>query len=81
MTTANPDFCLAGGDPFSDHYDGVLDQLAGWRTEPHANLPAHLGGVLDLDRVGIVGHSLGGSTAAQALLNGPSPRYPEVEFR
>lgn len=31
-------------------------------------LPQHLAGTLDLSRIGVLGHSLGGSTAAQAML-------------
>jgi dienelactone hydrolase len=40
----------------------VLDQLTANRS-----LPKGLAGSLDLDRIGMFGHSLGGSTAAQAM--------------
>ncbi|GAA3618081.1 lipase [Nonomuraea rosea] len=42
----------------------VLDQLIANRS-----LPKGLAGSLDLDRIGMFGHSLGGSTAAQAMAN------------
>jgi dienelactone hydrolase len=42
----------------------VLDQLTANRS-----LPQGLAGRLDLDRIGMFGHSLGGSTAAQAMAN------------
>ena len=43
----------------------VLDQLAVWQEEP-----GHfLNGRLDLDRVGFFGHSMGGGTALQTVLN------------
>jgi hypothetical protein len=40
----------------------------------HQPLPAGLAGALDLDRIGMFGHSLGGSTAAQAMAAGPLVR-------
>lgn len=87
-TTADPQFCLAGGDPFSPEGNAVLerlqqtrvadmrfvlDELAAWHRggNPDADgkqLPAMLGRSLDLDRVGMVGHSFGGSTTAQTML-------------
>jgi len=43
----------------------ILDQLAVWQEEP-----GHfLSGRLDLDRVGFFGHSMGGGTALQTVLN------------
>ncbi|MHC8564033.1 hypothetical protein ACW23B_26315 [Streptomyces albidoflavus] len=57
----------------------VLDQLATGR-----GLPEGLGRALDLERVGMYGHSGGGATAAEAmreeLLDGPSAAHPEVRF-
>ncbi|MFC5642167.1 esterase [Kitasatospora cinereorecta] len=47
----------------------VLDQLAGLRHD--ARLPAGLGASLDLDRIGMVGHSGGGSTALQTMHDDP----------
>ncbi|MCX5214786.1 esterase [Kitasatospora sp. NBC_00240] len=59
----------------------VLDRLTALRTGDRAvegpggwgggALPAGLSGVLDLDRVGMVGHSAGGFTAAQAVHDDP----------
>jgi dienelactone hydrolase len=40
----------------------------------HRPLPSGLAGALDLDRVGMFGHSLGGSTTAQAMAAGPEVR-------
>jgi Platelet-activating factor acetylhydrolase, isoform II len=40
----------------------------------HQPLPSGLAGALDLDRVGMFGHSLGGSTTAQAMAAGPEVR-------
>jgi dienelactone hydrolase len=42
----------------------VLDRLAAGRS-----LPRGLADSMDLDRIGVFGHSLGGSTAAQAMAN------------
>ncbi|WP_344641148.1 esterase [Kitasatospora cystarginea] len=47
----------------------VLDQLAGLRHD--AQLPAGLAALLDLDRIGMVGHSGGGSTALQTMHDDP----------
>ncbi|MEU8511661.1 esterase [Kitasatospora sp. NPDC048722] len=47
----------------------VLDQLAGLRHDKQ--LPAGLAGSLDLDRIGMVGHSGGGSTALQTMHDDP----------
>ncbi|MFJ4186634.1 alpha/beta hydrolase family protein [Kitasatospora sp. NPDC089509] len=47
----------------------VLDELSGLRRRP--GLPTGLGGSPDLDRVGMVGHSAGGSTALQAMHDDP----------
>ncbi|SOB85832.1 alpha/beta hydrolase family protein [Streptomyces sp. 1331.2] len=43
----------------------VLDQLAGLGTR--ADLPSGVAGALDLDRIGMVGHSAGGFTALQTM--------------
>ncbi len=44
----------------------ILDQLACWQAEP-----GHfLNGRLDLDRLGIFGHSMGGGAALQTVFNG-----------
>lgn len=50
----------------------VLDQLADLSTgvDPDADghpLPANLAGILDLSKIGMFGHSLGGATAAQVM--------------
>ncbi|MEV6769309.1 hypothetical protein AB0N05_11865 [Nocardia sp. NPDC051030] len=48
----------------------VLDQLAaaaGHSTEAGSELPQHLADDLDLTKVGMFGHSLGGSTTAQTM--------------
>ncbi|MFD8781673.1 alpha/beta hydrolase family protein [Kitasatospora sp. NPDC059599] len=47
----------------------VLDRLAGLRQD--AQLPAGLAASLDLDRIGMVGHSGGGSTALQTMHDDP----------
>ncbi|MER6300454.1 esterase [Kitasatospora sp. NPDC001539] len=47
----------------------VLDQLAGLRCD--RRLPAGLADSLDLDRIGMVGHSAGGSTALQTMHDDP----------
>ncbi|WP_030243971.1 alpha/beta hydrolase family protein [Streptomyces sp. NRRL S-350] len=47
----------------------VLDQLAGLAGRP--GLPAGLAGVLDLDRIGMVGQSAGGFTALQTMHDDP----------
>ncbi|MFF2044382.1 alpha/beta hydrolase family protein [Kitasatospora sp. NPDC058170] len=47
----------------------VLDQLAALRTD--GRLPAGLGASLDLGRIGMVGHSGGGSTAVQTMHDDP----------
>ncbi|MFJ4187187.1 alpha/beta hydrolase family protein [Kitasatospora sp. NPDC089509] len=47
----------------------VLDQLAGLRDD--RRLPAGLGASLDLDRIGMVGHSGGGSAALQTMHDDP----------
>ncbi|MFI5646321.1 alpha/beta hydrolase family protein [Kitasatospora sp. NPDC051705] len=47
----------------------VLDQLPGLCRDP--KLPAGLAASLDLDRIGMVGHSAGGSTALQAMHDDP----------
>ncbi|WP_344335992.1 esterase, partial [Kitasatospora putterlickiae] len=47
----------------------VLDELAALRTD--GRLPAALAGSLDLDRIGMVGHSAGGFTAAQTMHDDP----------
>ncbi|MBD0693403.1 alpha/beta hydrolase family protein [Streptomyces sp. CBMA123] len=47
----------------------VLDQVAGLRYD--GRLPAGLGASLDLDRIGMVGHSGGGSAALQAMHDDP----------
>ncbi|MFF2073526.1 alpha/beta hydrolase family protein [Kitasatospora sp. NPDC058162] len=47
----------------------VLDQLTGLRQD--AQLPAGLGASLDLDRIGMVGHSGGGSAALQTMHDDP----------
>ncbi|MQS10922.1 esterase [Streptomyces kaniharaensis] len=47
----------------------VLDQLTGLRRDPH--LPAGLAASLDLDRIGMVGHSAGGFTAVQTMHDDP----------
>ncbi|MFB7469678.1 alpha/beta hydrolase family protein [Kitasatospora sp. NPDC056184] len=47
----------------------VLDELAALRTD--GRLPAALAGSLDLGRIGMVGHSAGGFTAAQAMHDDP----------
>ncbi|MGK4579522.1 alpha/beta hydrolase family protein [Kitasatospora sp. HPMI-4] len=47
----------------------VLDQLAGLRHDKQ--LPAGLAASLDLDRIGMVGHSGGGSTALQTMHDDP----------
>ncbi len=55
----------------------VLDQLtelATGRTVTETALPPHLAGNLDLSRVGMFGHSLGGSTTAQAMHDDPRIR-------
>ncbi|ASR38895.1 hypothetical protein BAY61_02470 [Prauserella marina] len=86
VRTSDPDFCLAGGDPFSEKYDAVLnrlqetrvgdvgfvlDQLTEWQNTGRSPLPLGVARSLDLDRVGIMGHSFGGSTAAQSLADDP----------
>ncbi|MBF4999484.1 hypothetical protein IRT45_20250 [Nocardia sp. BSTN01] len=46
----------------------VLDRLAAVARQPgHTELPQHLAEDLDLSKVGMFGHSLGGSTTAQAM--------------
>ena len=50
----------------------VLDRLAdlGAGADPDADghpLPAHLAGILDLSKIAMFGHSLGGATAAQVM--------------
>ncbi len=47
----------------------VLDELTALRTD--RRLPAALAGSLDLDRIGMVGHSAGGFTAAQTMHDDP----------
>ncbi|MFJ9846771.1 alpha/beta hydrolase family protein [Kitasatospora sp. NPDC101155] len=47
----------------------VLDRLAGLRHDKQ--LPAGLAASLDLDRIGMVGHSGGGSTALQTMHDDP----------
>ncbi|MGW4892277.1 alpha/beta hydrolase family protein [Kitasatospora sp. NPDC004240] len=47
----------------------VLDRLAGLR--PDNRLPAGLAACLDLDRIGMVGHSGGGSAALQTMHDDP----------
>lgn len=47
----------------------VLDELGGLRLDPR--LPAGLAASLDLDRIGMVGHSAGGFTALQAMHDDP----------
>ncbi|MFE3502514.1 alpha/beta hydrolase family protein [Kitasatospora sp. NPDC059160] len=47
----------------------VLDELSGLRRAP--GLPAGVGASLDLDRIGMVGHSAGGFTALQAMHDDP----------
>ncbi|MEV7026329.1 esterase, partial [Kitasatospora sp. NPDC093558] len=47
----------------------VLDQLAGLRYDDH--LPPGLAASLDLDRIGMVGHSGGGSAALQTMHDDP----------
>ncbi|MGW2251177.1 alpha/beta hydrolase family protein [Kitasatospora sp. NPDC001660] len=47
----------------------VLDQLAGLRQDKQ--LPAGLAASLDLDRIGMVGHSGGGSAALQTMHDDP----------
>ncbi|MET8704523.1 alpha/beta hydrolase family protein [Kitasatospora sp. NPDC058032] len=47
----------------------VLDELAALRTD--GRLPAALAGSLDLDRIGMAGHSAGGFTAAQTMHDDP----------
>ncbi|GHF83677.1 lipase [Kitasatospora xanthocidica] len=47
----------------------VLDQLAGLGTRK--GLPGGLAGALDLDRIGMVGHSAGGFTALQTMHDDP----------
>ncbi|MFG2698315.1 alpha/beta hydrolase family protein [Kitasatospora sp. NPDC048407] len=47
----------------------VLDELA--RLKNSGTLPPGVGAALDLDRVGMVGHSGGGSTALQAMHDDP----------
>ncbi|GAB7189062.1 esterase [Kitasatospora sp. Ki12] len=47
----------------------VLDRLAGLRHDDQ--LPAGLAASLDLDRIGMVGHSGGGSTALQTMHDDP----------
>ncbi|MFH9349809.1 alpha/beta hydrolase family protein [Kitasatospora sp. NPDC017646] len=47
----------------------VLDELAGLRRFP--GLPAGLAASLDLDRIGMVGHSAGGFTALQTMHDDP----------
>ncbi|MFE2106589.1 alpha/beta hydrolase family protein [Kitasatospora sp. NPDC059463] len=47
----------------------VLDELAALRSD--GRLPAALAGSLDLDRIGMAGHSAGGFTAAQAMHDDP----------
>ncbi|MGW2544203.1 alpha/beta hydrolase family protein [Kitasatospora sp. NPDC001574] len=47
----------------------VLDELGALRTD--GRLPAALAGSLDLGRVGMVGHSAGGFTAAQSMHDDP----------
>lgn len=46
----------------------VLDELTAWNgAAARSPLPAGLAGALDLTRVGMFGHSLGGATAADAM--------------
>ncbi|WP_412543408.1 hydrolase [Longispora sp. K20-0274] len=57
----------------------TLDQLAALDRgrnpdAEHRALPRGLAGSLDLTRIGMVGHSLGGATAAQAMLEDPRIR-------
>ncbi|MPZ95428.1 MAG: hypothetical protein GEU96_11120 [Propionibacteriales bacterium] len=57
----------------------VLDKLADLNTgaaadRQHHGLPVGLRGSLDLGRVGMFGHSLGGATTAQAMANDPRVR-------
>ncbi|MFJ2865638.1 MFS transporter [Kitasatospora sp. NPDC087314] len=47
----------------------VLDELGGLRHDPR--LPAGLAASLDLDRIGMAGHSAGGFTAVQAMHDDP----------
>ncbi|MEV7770033.1 esterase [Kitasatospora sp. NPDC086791] len=47
----------------------VLDELAG--LSGRKDLPAGLAGALDLDRIGMVGHSAGGFTALQTMHDDP----------
>nr|BEK63908.1 lipase [Kitasatospora purpeofusca] len=47
----------------------VLDELTALRTD--RRLPPALAGSLDLDRIGMVGHSAGGFTAAQTMHDDP----------
>ncbi|WP_406208610.1 esterase [Kitasatospora sp. NBC_01560] len=47
----------------------VLDELAALRTD--GRLPAALAGSIDLTRIGMVGHSAGGSTAVQTMHDDP----------
>jgi hypothetical protein len=68
---------IAGADPIeirAVHDDAVLDQraLVGWLAQHDA--PAPLRGRLDLGRVAVFGHSLGGSASADAALGEPRVR-------
>ncbi|WP_232062350.1 alpha/beta hydrolase [Variovorax sp. PBS-H4] len=83
VATSNPDFCTAGTDPASPVLQQLLqvrvedvsftaDALQQIHdganpTADGAPLPAGLDSALELDRMGIYGHSFGGATAAAVL--------------
>lgn len=70
-------FCGAGGDPFSEEGQAILNKLLAVRVADTrfvldrlaagAGLPPGLAGAMDTRRVGMFGHSFGGGTAAAVL--------------
>ncbi|MCT2586307.1 alpha/beta hydrolase family protein [Actinophytocola gossypii] len=81
--TADPAFCTAAQAPDDPANAAILERLQRVRVADvrftldelaaldGGDVPWGLPGALDLDRVGIYGHSFGGSTAAQALADDP----------
>jgi predicted dienelactone hydrolase len=86
-TTTDPTFCLAGGDPFSEANQAILQRLLAVRVADTrwvldqldrvnrgarlAGLPHGIAGSMDTARVGMFGHSFGGATTAAVMSQDP----------
>ncbi|TKG67544.1 alpha/beta hydrolase [Prauserella endophytica] len=84
VSTADPTFCAAASD-FSTENQAILNRLQEARVADvrfvldgleagTLPLPSGVARSADVDRAGIYGHSFGGSTAAQAMLEDPRLR-------